>query len=96
MALNSNLTALGDNLGGKKTISGVTEVTLDVNGYGLVNFGYVFANTYTNVIISNNTGLYFQYEIYPGGFGVWAFDANGTKLVNTKIWVTWLAHGTAK
>lgn len=93
---NSNLNALSNNLGGKKTISAATEVTFDTNGYGLVNFGYTFANTYTNVILSNNTRLYFQIEIYLSGFGVFAFDASGTKLINTKIWVTWIAHGAAK
>lgn len=94
--LNSNLTALGDNLGGKKTISGITKVTTDTNGYAYIPFGYEFANAFTNIIISNNMKLYVQYEVYGNtGFGVWVYNGE-TKIVNTEVWITWLAHGTAK
>ena len=95
--LNSNLTAVSNNLGGKKTISGITKVTTDYNGYAYIQFGYEFANSYTNIIISNNMAVYVQYEVYgTTGFGVWVYDLSGAKLINAEIWITWLAHGTAK
>jgi hypothetical protein len=64
---------------------------MDSNGYAYIPFGYEFANAYTNIIISNMCNMKFM-EIPFSACGY-----NGeTKIVNTEVWITWLAHEIAK